>query len=156
MFLILIILFFLALHVLSYRYLKINLINIYIIFFFNLCLIAFLYYSKYSFATDYIFLIVLSFNSFIFCYAIFFTGVIDDSPTLKIIYFLYFKNVKNKKDLQKKFIKSGSIKFRIIDLFKNSLLFHKSKKKYNLTKLARILVALIIFIEKSLKLKSDV
>ena len=109
-----------------------------------------------SFELSFIFLILLTFNCFIFCYFIFFTGVTDDSPTLKIIYYLYFLKIKNKKNLEKKFINSDTIETRIHGLIQNKLFFLKKKKKYNLTKFSRKIMLLIIFVEKTLKLKSDV
>jgi hypothetical protein len=147
-----IILIFILSHILFYRFLKINLINISFIFFINLFLIVFFY----SFELSFIFLILLTFNSFIFCYSIFFTGITDDSPTLKIIYYLYFLKIKDKKNLEKKFINSDTIESRINNLLQNKFFFLKKKKKYNLTRFSQKIMLLIIFIEKTLKLKSDV
>lgn len=147
-----IILIFILSHILSYRYLKINLINKFFIFFINLFLIIFFNSSELS----YIFLILLTFNSFIFCYFIFFTGITDDSPTLKIIYYLYFLKIKDKKTLENKFVNSDTIGIRINSILQNKFFFLKKKNKYSLTKFTQKIILLIIFLQKVLKLKSDV
>jgi len=146
-----ILIFFIA-HILFYRYFKINLLSLFFIFFSNLFIIAILY----SYDLSFIFLTLLTFNSFIFCYSIFFTGVTNDSPTLKIIYYLYFFKIKDKKKLEKKFINSDSIESRIQGLYKNELFFYKDKQKILTTKFARNIINLIIYLEKILNLKSDV
>ena len=76
MILILLILIFLTLHILFYRILKINIINFYIITIFNISIISITYYLDINTEFDLTFLILLVFN-FVFCYAIFFTGVTD-------------------------------------------------------------------------------
>lgn len=155
MILILLILIFLTLHILFYRILKINIINFYIITIFNISIISIIYYLDINTEFDLTFLILLVFNSFVFCYAIFFTGVIDDSPSLKIIYYIHYNKLGDKNKLKAKFIKSGSIKLRYRDLFDNRIIFSKKKNIYNLTKFSKIIIFFIILIEKSLKLKSD-
>ena len=147
-----IILIFFISHIIFYRYFKINLLNIFFIFISNLFIITILY----SYDISFIFLTLLTFNSFILCYSIFFTGVTNDSPTLKIIYYLYFLKIKDKKKLEKKFINSDSIESRIQGLYKNKLFFYKDKQKIFITKFARNTVNLIIYLEKILNLKSDV
>lgn len=147
---------FLFFHTVVYRIFKINIINLIFIICINIIILLIFSLIKYKPSYEFVFLILLSFNSFIFCYAIFFTGVINDSPTLKIIYYLYVKKIKAKKKLESKFVKSKSIELRIGTLNQNKLFFKKKKNKFMLTKKLWTILIIIKLIERVLKLKSDV
>lgn len=153
---ILLIITFLFFHTVVYRIFKINIINLTFIICINILIIFIFNSIKYKLSYEFVFLILLSLNSFIFCYAIFFTGVINDSPTLKIIYYLYVKKIKSKKKLESKFVKSKSIELRIGTLNQNKLFFKKKKNKFMVTKKLWIILNIIKIIERVLKLKSDV